>query len=225
MVARPLRRLDPRLRHLHRPPELEPGPAAGRQERDPGPGQEHRRRMGLRRIAARAVPDDDGEGLHRRPDLLQTADHVQEQIVERIPATLSLSIGAAIIWLFFGLLLGYYSALRAGGWLDRVLTVVAIAGISIPVFLIAPVLLYFLTYKLEIFPNAQYVPSDRRPLGMVPAPDPALVHAGDPLDRLLQPRPALEHARRDERGLRADGAGQGPERAAGDEQSTCCATR
>ncbi|HET7445804.1 MAG TPA: ABC transporter permease [Solirubrobacterales bacterium] len=83
---------------------------------------------------------------------------VDEQIFERIPATLSLSIGAGVIWLFFGLLLGYLSALRAGGWLDRLLTGVAVAGISIPVFLIAPVLIYFLTYKVEIFPNAQYVP-------------------------------------------------------------------
>jgi peptide/nickel transport system permease protein len=82
---------------------------------------------------------------------------VEDQIVERIPATLSLSIGAGIIWLFFGLVLGYFSALRAGGWLDRLLTGVSIAGISIPVFLIAPVLIYFLTYKVEIFPNAGYV--------------------------------------------------------------------
>jgi peptide/nickel transport system permease protein len=82
---------------------------------------------------------------------------VDEQIVEGIPATFSLTIGAAVIWLFFGVLLGYISALRAGGWLDRVLTALSIAGISLPVFLIAPVLLYFLTYKLEIFPNAQYV--------------------------------------------------------------------
>ena len=82
---------------------------------------------------------------------------VDEQIIEGIPATFSLTIGAAIIWLFFGLLLGYLSAIRAGGWLDRFLTGVSIAGISIPVFLLAPVLLYFLTYKWEIFPNAQYV--------------------------------------------------------------------
>lgn len=88
---------------------------------------------------------------------------VDEQIFERIPATFSLSIGAAIIWLFFGLLLGYISAVKAGGWLDRLLTGVAIAGVSIPVFLIAPVLLYFLTYKLEIFPNAQYVPFTENP--------------------------------------------------------------
>jgi peptide/nickel transport system permease protein len=88
---------------------------------------------------------------------------VDEQIAERIPATLSLSIGAAIIWLFFGLLLGYISALKAGGWLDRVLTGVAVAGISIPVFLLAPVLIYFLTYKLEIFPNGGYVPLTEEP--------------------------------------------------------------
>jgi peptide/nickel transport system permease protein len=82
---------------------------------------------------------------------------VDERIKEGIPATLSLSIGAGIIWLAFGLLLGYLSAIRAGGWLDRILTGVAVAGISIPVFLLAPVLIYFFTYKLEIFPNGGYV--------------------------------------------------------------------
>ncbi|HET9677853.1 MAG TPA: ABC transporter permease [Solirubrobacterales bacterium] len=82
---------------------------------------------------------------------------VNEQIEEGIPATFSLSIGAGIIWLSFGLILGYLAATRAGGWLDRALTGVAIAGISIPVFLLAPVLIYFLTYKLEIFPNSGYV--------------------------------------------------------------------
>ncbi|HVO53779.1 MAG TPA: ABC transporter permease [Solirubrobacterales bacterium] len=82
---------------------------------------------------------------------------VDEQIAQGIPATFSLTIGAAVIWLFFGLLLGYLSAIRAGSWLDKLLTGVAVAGISIPVFLIAPVLLYFLTYKNQIFPNGQYV--------------------------------------------------------------------
>ena len=82
---------------------------------------------------------------------------VEDRIVEGIPATLSLSIGAGIIWLSFGLLLGYLAAIRAGGWLDRILTGLAVAGISIPVFLLAPVLIYFLTYKVELFPNGGYV--------------------------------------------------------------------
>ncbi|MGE5408672.1 MAG: ABC transporter permease [Syntrophothermus sp.] len=89
---------------------------------------------------------------------------VDEQIINGIPATFSLTIGAAVIWLFFGLLLGYISAIKAGGWLDKFLTGLSVAGISIPVFLIAPVLLYFLTYKYEIFPNAQYVPLQNSPI-------------------------------------------------------------
>jgi peptide/nickel transport system permease protein len=88
---------------------------------------------------------------------------VEDRIVEGIPATLSLSIGAGIIWLGLGLFLGYLSAIKAGGWLDRLLTGLAVAGISIPVFLLAPVLIYFLTYKVEIFPNGGYVPLSEDP--------------------------------------------------------------
>jgi peptide/nickel transport system permease protein len=88
---------------------------------------------------------------------------VDDEIVKRIPATFSLTIGAAVIWLFFGLLLGYLSAIRAGGWLDRILTGVSIAGISIPVFLLAPVLIFIFANQLEIFPNGQYVPFSEDP--------------------------------------------------------------
>jgi peptide/nickel transport system permease protein len=88
---------------------------------------------------------------------------VDDRIVEGIPATFSLTIGAAIIWLFFGLLLGYLSAVRAGRWLDRLLTGVAIVGISLPVFLLAPVLIYVFANQLEILPNGQYVPFEEDP--------------------------------------------------------------
>jgi peptide/nickel transport system permease protein len=89
---------------------------------------------------------------------------VSDRIIEGIPATFSLTIGSALIWLFFGLLLGYLSAVRAGGWLDRFLTGFSIAGISIPVFLLAPVLIYVFATKLEIFPNGQYVPFEDDPV-------------------------------------------------------------
>ncbi|HKH64818.1 MAG TPA: ABC transporter permease [Solirubrobacterales bacterium] len=88
---------------------------------------------------------------------------VDDQVKEGIPATFSLSIGAALIWLFFGLLLGYLSAIRAGGWLDRILTGVSIAGISIPVFLLGPVLIYLFANQLEILPNGRYVPFGEDP--------------------------------------------------------------
>jgi peptide/nickel transport system permease protein len=89
--------------------------------------------------------------------------NVLEQIVERIPATLSLSIGAAVIWLGLGLLLGYVSAVRAGGWLDRLLSGVSVAALSIPVFLTAPVLIYLFANQLEVFPNGGYVPLTEDP--------------------------------------------------------------
>jgi peptide/nickel transport system permease protein len=89
---------------------------------------------------------------------------VDEKILEGIPATFSLCIGAAVIWMFFGILFGYLSATRASGWLDRVLTVGSVAGISIPVFLIASLFLYLLTFKLELFPSSGYVPLAEDPI-------------------------------------------------------------
>ncbi len=90
--------------------------------------------------------------------------NVTDRIVEGIPCSFSLCIGAAIIWMFFGILLGYLSAIRAGGWLDRSLTVVAVAGISLPVFLLATLFLYFFTYKLELFPASGYIPLEEDPI-------------------------------------------------------------
>jgi peptide/nickel transport system permease protein len=87
----------------------------------------------------------------------QGRENVNERILEGIPATFSLCIGAAVIWLFFGILFGYLSAVRAGGWLDRALTVIAVAGISMPVFWLAALFLNYLTYKTEIFPSGGYV--------------------------------------------------------------------
>jgi peptide/nickel transport system permease protein len=84
--------------------------------------------------------------------------NIDERIVEGIPATASLCIGAAIIWLAFGILFGYLSAIRAGGFTDRALTVLALVGISMPVFWLASILLYYLTYKIEIFPSNGYEP-------------------------------------------------------------------
>jgi peptide/nickel transport system permease protein len=92
-------------------------------------------------------------------------ENVNERIVEGIPATFSLCIGAAVIWMFFGILFGYLSAVRAGGLLDRALTVVAIAGISMPAFWLAAIFLNYLTYQLELFPSGGYVELTADPLG------------------------------------------------------------
>jgi peptide/nickel transport system permease protein len=87
----------------------------------------------------------------------QTHTNVDEEIVAGIPATLSLCIGAAVIWMFFALLFGYLSAVRAGGLSDRLLTILALVGISMPVFWLAGLFLIYLTFKVEIFPSHEYV--------------------------------------------------------------------
>ncbi len=63
--------------------------------------------------------------------------NVLDQIKQGLPATLSLAIGAGIIWLGFGILFGVLAALAAGRWLDRTLTVLSLIGVSTPVFLSA----------------------------------------------------------------------------------------
>jgi peptide/nickel transport system permease protein len=83
--------------------------------------------------------------------------NVVDQFGKRFGATLSLVIPAAILWMLAAILLGSISALRVGRFADRALMVLAILGVSIPIFLLAAVLLYLLAFKTTIFPNTGYV--------------------------------------------------------------------
>jgi peptide/nickel transport system permease protein len=81
---------------------------------------------------------------------------VTEEIKRGIPRTFSLAIGAAIIWFVVGVSLGLFTAMRAGRWSDRVVTVLALIGISMPVFWLGALASYYLGYKWGIFPNGGY---------------------------------------------------------------------
>jgi peptide/nickel transport system permease protein len=89
--------------------------------------------------------------------------NVRSQIIQGIPATFSLAIGAGIIWLGFGVLVGVISAVTAGRLSDRVITVLALIGISMPVFWLGIVLRYVLAEKHSIFPDGEYVPLTSNP--------------------------------------------------------------
>jgi peptide/nickel transport system permease protein len=56
------------------------------------------------------------------------------------------------------ILFGYLSAVHAGRFTDRALTILSLVGISMPVFWLAAMLLYFLSFKVELFPTGSYVP-------------------------------------------------------------------
>ena len=89
--------------------------------------------------------------------------NVVEQIWEGLPATFSLCIGAAVLWMALAILFGYLSAVHAGRFTDRALTILSLVGISMPVFWLAAMLLYYLSFKVELFPTGSYVPFTESP--------------------------------------------------------------
>jgi peptide/nickel transport system permease protein len=91
--------------------------------------------------------------------------NVLDEIRRDAPATISLAVGAGVIWLSLGIVFGVLSAISAGRWLDRGLTVLSLIGVSTPVFLIGALMLYYLGYKLSLFPLGGYVKLTDSPWG------------------------------------------------------------
>ncbi len=91
--------------------------------------------------------------------------NVVDQIKAGIPATFSLCIGAGIIWLFFGILVGLISAVTAGGLSDRAITILALIGISMPVFWLGIISRYLFAqgHPFAILPDGEYVPFTDNP--------------------------------------------------------------
>ncbi len=73
-----------------------------------------RARVGLRQADLRPVRQDDGADLHGTVSPTRRAFNVVDEIRQALPATLSLAIGAGIIWLSSAILFGVITAVRAG---------------------------------------------------------------------------------------------------------------
>jgi peptide/nickel transport system permease protein len=72
----------------------------------------------------------------------RTGEDVTTLIVQAMPVTISVAIGAFILFLVTGVLLGIFAALRRGRWQDRTAMGAALVGYSFPSFFIGLVLLY-----------------------------------------------------------------------------------
>jgi peptide/nickel transport system permease protein len=90
---------------------------------------------------------------------------VFSQIERGFPATLSLALGAGVIWMVLGVLFGTIGALRAGRASDVTVTTLSFIGVSAPPFVIGAVALYFLAFRANVFPIGGYVPLTEDPLG------------------------------------------------------------
>ncbi len=94
----------------------------------------------------------------------KTQQPVWPMMVTALPVTVSLAIGAAILWLVGGVTIGVISALRRGTVFDRFSMGVALAGVSLPIFFTGLVSLALFSYKWPIFPNVHFVPFSQNPL-------------------------------------------------------------
>jgi peptide/nickel transport system permease protein len=89
---------------------------------------------------------------------------VWPQLMSDAPVTVSLAIGAAVLWLIGGVATGVLSALRKGTFFDRLSMGVALAGVSLPVFFTGLIALELFSYKWSLFPNVHYVGITSNPI-------------------------------------------------------------
>jgi len=96
------------------------------------------------------------------------SEAVRSLIVTRLPVTLSLTIGGAVMWLVLGVGVGVMAARRPRTAVDRGATLFVLTGLSMPTFLAGLLLLYFLFFRLHLagfdaFPGGGYVPFTQSP--------------------------------------------------------------
>jgi peptide/nickel transport system permease protein len=89
---------------------------------------------------------------------IRTHQRVGEAIVERLPATLELTVLALLFSISLGLIVGTVSALNRNSALDLLATSVTIAGVSVPNFFLGLMLILMFSLVLRIFPPGGYAP-------------------------------------------------------------------
>jgi ABC-type dipeptide/oligopeptide/nickel transport system permease component len=91
----------------------------------------------------------------------RTERPVIDLILERYPATIELAIAAMVIAVCLAIPLGVMAGKNRGTLLDNALSVVALIGISLPSFVIGPMLVYIFAVKLGwLAPSGRFDPSD-----------------------------------------------------------------
>lgn len=88
----------------------------------------------------------------------KTEQEVTPLLLGDIPVTLSLAIGAAILWVIAGVSTGVISALRRGSFIDRAAMTGALAGVSLPIYFTGQLALLIFIHYLGWLPDASYTP-------------------------------------------------------------------
>lgn len=88
---------------------------------------------------------------------------VTDLLVDRIPVTLSIAIGALLIWTVAGVAMGSIAALRRGRLTDRILMGTAVVGVSAPAYLVGLLLILLFGFTLNVLPINGYTPLTESP--------------------------------------------------------------
>ncbi|HEX9124281.1 MAG TPA: ABC transporter permease [Actinomycetota bacterium] len=85
---------------------------------------------------------------------------VKEEVFSRLPVSMTLAFGAAVVWVLIGIPIGIISAVKRGSLADRAVMVFALFGVSAPVFWLAYLFLFVFWFKLH------WAPQSGIPIGM-----------------------------------------------------------
>jgi peptide/nickel transport system permease protein len=77
---------------------------------------------------------------------------VKSRVLDRIPATVSLALGAVLVWMFAAFVVGIVSAAKQRSLLDRTLMTLALIAVSAPVYWLGLIMLYLFSKDLGQFP-------------------------------------------------------------------------
>ncbi len=138
--------------------------SAGGAAPDPDTVAQLRDQLGLDRPLIDQYASNVGNLL--RGDLgtsLQDQTPVLDSVATRLPRTLELIGGAAVLALLVGIPLGAACAVRPGGWLDRAAGAAAALLLSTPVFVLGTLLVLLFAQTLHWLPAGGYVPLARDP--------------------------------------------------------------
>jgi peptide/nickel transport system permease protein len=89
---------------------------------------------------------------------------VTTMIIERIPVTLAVALGAMVIFLVVGVVLGALAAINRGTLWDKTLVGGSLVLTSFPYYLVALLAAIYLTIQFEIFPRSGYTPLTENPI-------------------------------------------------------------
>ncbi|MET7301655.1 ABC transporter permease [Embleya sp. NPDC005575] len=90
---------------------------------------------------------------------------VLDTLLDRFPATLSLALGASVIFLGSGIMIGMLAALRRGTWLDKSTMAFSLIGASVTIQFLGVIARYVLVDQLRWLPKPEYLPFTGDPGG------------------------------------------------------------